>query len=154
MHVRAHARIQTHGADVDGVAVVAPDYVYGPHLARHQLGQVEEPVLLVAEHADEVVARAAGEVRHGRVWRGAVYALVERAVAAAGVDAQVAVGLRVLPYLPAGVHGRAGDVYLKLVPLTHEGRQAVHRLVYKPQLILRLLLAGDRVDYEKVLHLF
>ena len=62
-------------------------HVERTHFAAHEIAQVEKAVLFLAEHFDEVVARAAGEVGHGDVIvpDGAVDALVERAVAAAGI---------------------------------------------------------------------
>ena len=109
-----------------------------------------------AEHADKIVAGTAGEMGDGHVGeqRRAVYALVEGAVAAAGVDAQVATVLRLGPYFAHGVHGRGGDVYLKLRRVPRGGGQTAYGLVYQPQLVLRLYFAGDGVDYEEVLHLF
>ena len=82
--------------------------------------------------------------------RRAVHALVERAVAAEGVDAQRASGGGLGLYLPDGVHGRAGDVYLVLAALGR--RYAGERLVDEAYLVLRLRLAGDGVHDEEVLH--
>lgn len=45
-------------------SAVAVYDVYRPDLAVHELREVEKAVLIRAEHLDEVVARAAGEVRH------------------------------------------------------------------------------------------
>ena len=155
MHVRAHAGVEAHGADVHAVAAVAFYDVYGADLAVYELREVEEAVLVLAEHLDEVVAGAAGEVGDGGVGeaRRAVHALVERAVAAAGVDAQLRAVGRGLADVAAGVHGRLGDVYVKAVAFALLGGEAVYGLVYEPQLVLRLLLARDGVDYKEMLHL-
>ena len=152
VYVRADARVYAQRADVDGEAPVALYYIQRQHLARHELREVEEARLLLAEHADEVVARAAGEVRDGGVGKAgrAVYALVERAVAAAGVDAQVRAAPGLVAYLAHGVHGRAGDVYLKVRLAAH----AAHGLVYEAYLLLGPAFARHGVYYKKMLHFF
>ena len=115
MHVGADARVDPDGADVDGLPPVAVDDVQLTHLAVQQFVEYAEAVLLRAEAADEIVARAAREMgdRDVASTRRAADALVERSVAAAGIDAQLLSGCRVCLDLPAGVHRRRRRIDLK-----------------------------------------
>ena len=149
VHLGADARVDADRADIDRVASAALHDVKGAHLAAHELREVEKALLLLTEHFDEVVARAAGEVRHGDVIvpDGAVDALVERAVAAAGIHPQLLAGSGLGRDLRARVHGRGGDVDLIGVraALEREARLLGH--VFVP-----VLAAGDGVDDEQMFH--
>ena len=82
MDLRADARVDADGADVNGVPPVAVDEVERDGLAVHEEPEVAEALDVVrAEDADEIVARAGGVVRDGDVFaaRRAVYAFVDPA---------------------------------------------------------------------------
>ena len=149
VHLGADARVDADGADVDRVAPAALHHVERTHFAAHEIAQVEKAVLFLAEHFDEVVARAAGEVGHGDVIvpDGAVDALVERAVAAAGIYPQLLAGSGLGLDLRARIHGRGRDVDLIGVraALEREARLLGH--VFMP-----VLAAGDGVDDEQMFH--
>ena len=149
VHLGADARVDADRADIDRVAPAALHDVKGAHLAAHELREVEKARLLLTEHFDEVVARAAGEVRHGNVSvpHGAVDALVERAVAAAGIHPQFLAGSGLRRDFCARVHGRGGDIDLVSVraALEREARLLGH--VFVP-----VLAAGDGVDDEQMFH--
>ena len=116
MDLRAYARVDADGADVYGVPPVAVNEVERDGLAVHEELEVAEALDVVrAEDADEIVARAGGVVRDGDVLaaRRAVYAFVERAVASAGVDADLAALIRLAADGLAGVHRPGRDVYLE-----------------------------------------
>ena len=142
-------RVDADGADVDRVAPAALHHVERTHFAAHEIAQVEKAILFLAEHFDEVVARAAGEVGHGDVIMpdGAVDALVERAVAAAGIYPQLLAGSGLGLDLRARIHGRGRDVDLIGVraALEREARLLGH--VFMP-----VLAAGDGVDDEQMFH--
>ena len=160
VHLGADARVDADGADVDRVAPAALHHVERTHFAAHEIAQVKKAILFLAEHFDEVVARAAGEVGHGDVIvpDGAVDALVERAVAsgcgkstllylAAGIYPQLLAGSGLGLDLRARIHGRGRDVDLIGVraALEREARLLGH--VFMP-----VLAAGDGVDDEQMFH--
>ena len=149
VHLGADARVDADRADIDRIASAALHDVKGAHLAAHELREVEKALLLLTEHFDEVVARAAGEVGHGdvSVTDGAVDALVERAVAAAGIHPQLLAGSGFRLDLCARVHGRGRDIDLVSIraALEREARLLGH--VFAP-----VLAAGDGVDDEQMFH--
>ena len=110
----ADAGVDADRADVDAVGAVAGNQVDFVHGAVQQGVQVAEEVRVGAEHAAEVVAGAGGEGadRNVLLKRGAAHALVEGAVAAAGVHAELLAVRRVEPDFARGVPGAAGHVDL------------------------------------------
>ena len=87
------------------------------HRAGDQRVEIAEQILFRAEHAAEIVARAGGEGADRRVRKAhdAGGALVEGAVASAGVDAQrLSVGGLGADLL-RGVQRRLRDIDLRLV---------------------------------------
>ena len=149
VHLGADARVDADRADVDRVAPAALHHIERAHLAAHEVGQVEKALLLLAEHFDEVVARAAGEVGHGdiAVTDGAVDALVERAVAAAGIHPQLLAGGGLGRDLRARIHGRGRDVDLVGVRAALERKARLLGHKFMP-----VLAAGDGVDNEQMFH--
>ena len=149
MHLGADARVDADRADIDRVASAALHNVKGAHLAAHELREVEKALLLLTEHFDEVVARAAGEVCHGDVSvpHSAVDALVERAVAAAGIHPQLLAGGRLSGDLGACIHGRGRDIDLVSVLTALERAARLLGNVFAP-----VLAAGDGIDDEQMFH--
>ena len=149
VHLRADARVDADRADVERVAPAALDDVEGAHLAVHEVGKVGKARLFLAEHLDEVVARAAGEVRHGNIAAagGAVDALVERAVAAAGIHPQLLAGGRLRGDLGACIHGRGRDIDLVSVLAALKRAARLLGNVFAP-----VLAAGDGIDDEQMFH--
>ena len=149
VHLGADARVDADRADVERVAPAALDDVKGAHLTVHEVGKVGKARLLLAEHFDEVVARAAGEVRHGDIAAagGAVDALVERAVAAAGIHPQLLAGGRLRGDLGTRVHGRGRDIDLVSVLTALERAACLLGNVFAP-----VLAAGDGIDDEQMFH--
>ena len=149
VHLGADARVDADRADVERVAPAALDDVKGAHLAVHEIGKVEKARLFLAEHLDEVVARAAGEMRHGDVAAAdcAVDALVERPVAAAGIHPQLLAGGRLSGDLGTRVHGRGRDIDLVSVLTALECETRLLGHVFAP-----VLAAGDGIDDEQMSH--
>ena len=149
VHLGADARVDADRADVERVAPAALDDVEGAHLAVHEVGKVGKARLFLAEHFDEVVARATGEVRHGDIAAagGAVDALVERAVAAAGIHPQLLAGSGLRRDFCARVHGRGGDVDLVSVRAALKRAARLLGHVFAP-----VLAAGDGIDDEQMFH--
>ena len=149
VHLGADARVDADRADVERVAPAALDDVEGAHLTVHEIGKVGKARLFLAKHLDEVVARAAGEMRHGDVAAagGAVDALVERPVAAAGIHPQLLAGGRLRGDLGACIHGRGRDI--ELVSVLAALKRAARLLgnVFAP-----VLAAGDGIDDEQMFH--
>ena len=149
VHLGADARVDADRADIDRIASAALHDVKGAHLAAHELREVEKALLLIGENFDEIVAGAAGKMRHGGVGmaRRAVDDLVERAVAAAGIHPQLLAGGGFRLDLCARIHGRGRDVDLVGVraALEREARLLGH--VFMP-----VLAAGDGVDDEQMFH--
>ena len=108
---RADARVQTDRADVERIGILlAADQVEGRDVAVEQTVETFERGG-VREDLDEIVAGAAGKMRDRgiRIADHAVDDLVERAIAAAGVDADgIARGRRRLRD-PGAVARGAGD---------------------------------------------
>ena len=149
VHLGADARVDADRADVERVAPAALDDVEGAHLAVHEVGKVGKARLFRPEHFDEVVACAAGEVRHGDIAAagGAVDALVERAVAAAGIHPQLLAGGRLRGDLGACIHGRGRDIDLVSVLTALECETRLLGNVFAP-----VLAGGDGIDDEQMFH--
>ena len=149
MHLGADARVDADGADVERVAAAALHDVKRAHFAVHEIGEVGKAGLFLAEHLDKVVAGAAGEVGHSDVIvpDGTVDALVERAVAAAGVHPQLLAGGGFRQDLCARIHRRGGDVDLVGVRAVLERETRLLGHVCMP-----VLAAGDGVDDEQMFH--
>ena len=150
MHGRADARVYPDGAYVGAPAAVAVDEVDGALTAVKQRVKVAVHIRLLAEHAAEVVARAGGEGadRNVRKLRRAAHALVEGAVAAAGVHAQMLAGGGLRTNLGRRVHRGARDVYLKLPAAL--GKRGLHLC---PDGIRRVVPAGRGIDDKNMLHI-
>ena len=112
MHVHTDARVDADGADVCAVAVVAADKVNVMLTSAHESAEVAVQILFLAEHTAEVVARAGGEGTHGDVFKPdrAADALVEGAVAPAGVNTETVVHGSVLTNFAGSIHCAFGDV--------------------------------------------
>ena len=150
VHGRADARVYPDGAYVGAPAAVAVDEVDGALTAVKQRVKVAVHIRLLAEHTAEVVACAGGEGadRNVRKLRRAAHALVEGAVAAAGVHAQMLAGGGLRADLGRRVHRGARDVYLKLPAAL--GKRGLHLC---PDGIRRVAPAGRGIDDKNMLHI-
>ena len=112
--------------------------------------QIAEAVLFLAEHPAEIVACAGGEGGGGHVGQPgrAVDALVEGAVAAAGVDPQMLAEGRLVTDFLHRIHRRFRHIDLKLVGACAEG--GLDLLPHVPGAVFS---AGDGIDDKQVLHL-
>ena len=146
--VGADAGIQTHGADVQGVVVVAADHVEG------DFPGVQQPLQIgkgggFTEEPDEIVPAAPGIGGDGQIGksRRAGCDLVQRAVAAAGVDAVLLPGFSRFPGDAAAFSRSLG--YLDAV-VKPPGIAAFHN---GGGVLLRVIPAAcRRVDDEQVFH--
>ena len=146
---RADAGVEAHRADVERVVIaLTADQVELRGLAVDQPVEIVERAG-VGEQLDEVVARAAGVVRHGRVGKAlhAVDDLVERAVAAAGIDAHRRAGCGRRVGKPCAVAGCAGDEDLIVETAPDAGRADLLR-----DLAGAVALPGGGVNDEQMLH--
>ena len=146
--VGADAGIQTHGADVQGVVVVAADHVEGDFFGVQQPFQIGESGRF-AEEPDKVVSAAAGIGGDGQIGksRSPRRDFVQGAVAAAGVDAVFFPGLSRFPGDAAAFSRSLG--YLNAV-VKPPGIAAFHN---GGGVLLRVIPAArSRVDDEQVFH--
>ena len=143
-HIRADSGIQAHGADVQGEVIVAFNEVKGGLVRIHQPVQVEKCLGIVKE-LDEIVAAAAGEHRHRRIGksRHAADHLVQRSVAAAGIDAKFLSGFAGLPGDPGALTGSGGDTNF-IVQLSCPADLVDNLAVF----LGTVTAAGSRVDDE------
>ena len=151
MYARTDARVDADGTDVRTVTAVAVDNVDRVLEAVQQRARIAIEIHLVAEHAAEIVAGAGGEWGDGNVLAAdrAADALVEGAVSAAGVGADVLAGRCLGLYLFGRVQRRACDVYL-ILPLAR-GKGLFD---LGANLACTILAAGSGVDDEQMLHIF
>ena len=151
MYACAYTRVDADGADVRTVTAVAVDNVDRVLEAVQQRARIAIEIHLVAEHAAEIVAGAGGEWGDGNVPAAdrAADALVEGAVSAAGVGADVLAGRCLGLYLFGRVQRRACDVYL-ILPLAR-GKGLFD---LGANLACTILAAGSGVDDEQMLHIF
>ena len=149
MDAGADAGVDAHRADIGAVTPVAVDQVNGVLPALQQRVQIPVHVLLVAEHAAEVVAGAGGEGADGHVVKlgRAENTLVEGTITAAGVYPDVPAGGGLLLYFLRGVHGGFGDVDLHLA--LPAGKGFLHLL---PNLAGPVFSSRGGVDDEQMLH--
>ena len=151
MYACADARVDADGTDVRAVTAVAVDDVDRVLEAVQQSARVTIEILLVAEHAAEIVAGAGGEGGDGDIFAAdcAADAFVEGAVSTAGVGADVLAGSGLGLYLFGRVERRTCDVYL-ILPLT----RGKGFLDLGANLACTILAAGSGVDDEQMLHSF
>ena len=149
MYVGADAGVNAHGADVGAETAVTFDQIDGVLAALHQSPQIPVQVLLVAEHAAEVVAGAGGVGADGHIVkaRRTADALVKGAVPAAGIDPQRLPGGRGLAYLAGGVHGGFG--HIDLVCFLAAGKDLLRPAAHQLRLVLA---AGGGIDDKQMFH--
>ena len=148
--VRRHPGIDAVAGQGQGTALaVAVDEIQGGHRAVPELFRVFEFLRVRAEVFQEVVARPGGDGGHGGVGEtgDAVGHLVDGAVTAAGVQAQLLAGLRQGTGQGGGVAGAVGQEGqgLDVVPLTQLLRQGLDALD-------AAALTGFGVDDEDMSH--
>ena len=151
MNAYTDSGIEAERANVDGLAAAYVDKVYGVGLAVYKGLQVGEQRSVIAEHAQEIVARAAGVMgdRHvGEACR-AVDAFVESSVAAAGIYSQVSTLFGFGAHFFGCVKWGLGNVYLKFIAAVCHGLADIIA-----QNLGVGVLACSRIYNEKVLHIF
>ena len=149
MYVVGHLGVEAGAGHGQGQTAVAVDGVQGEAGAVPQVLRLLEEGSRVPEVAQEVVARAHGDAGHGGAAPSgdAVGHLVDRAVAAAGVDPQRLSPLRQRPRGLHGVTGALGEDALHIQAVADgQGLGHVHHTGGA------VLFPGGGIDDKYVLH--
>ena len=149
MYALGDARVDACAGDRQAVFAVAVDEVERRHVAVPQVFRVEEQRLgVLTEVFKEIVARADGDAGHRGVGkaRDAVGDLVDRAVAAAGVKADIVARLRDRARQSRRVPARLGEHALNVQIVI-----SFQRLGHRVDALTAVLLPRCGVDDKNVL---